>query len=65
MSAALHWLKSSYSTEQGGNCIEIAIQSTAVRIRDSKAPEGPTLIVGPHTWADFTAFAREQQCPQH
>jgi hypothetical protein len=30
------WLKSSYSTGEGGNCVEIADLNTEVGIRDSK-----------------------------
>ncbi|GAA0492987.1 DUF397 domain-containing protein [Streptomyces olivaceiscleroticus] len=57
MSAAPHWFKSSYSTEQGGNCVEVAVQPTAIHVRDSKALDGPQLTVAPAAWAAFTAFA--------
>ncbi|WP_269853846.1 DUF397 domain-containing protein [Streptomyces sp. RPT161] len=57
MNAALEWFKSSYSSEEGGNCIEIAAHPAAVHVRDSKDPEGPTLTFSPAAWADFAAFA--------
>ncbi|MFJ8887952.1 DUF397 domain-containing protein [Streptomyces sp. NPDC102402] len=57
MSTALEWFKSSYSSEQGGACIEVAAQPSAIHVRDSKAPEGPTLTVAPATWSAFAAFA--------
>ncbi|WP_030620331.1 DUF397 domain-containing protein [Streptomyces sclerotialus] len=57
MSAALKWFKSSYSGEEAGStCVEIAVAPTTVHIRDSKAPEGPTLAVDPASWAAFAAF---------
>ena len=56
MSTALHWFKSSYSSNEGGNCIEVATQSAAVHVRDSKNT-GPTLTVAPGTWAVFLRLA--------
>ncbi|MCF3962886.1 DUF397 domain-containing protein [Streptomyces fuscigenes] len=60
MRSNLTWFKSSYSTDQPGNCIEIArdaIEDVPVlRIRDSKNPAGPALTVAPASWA---AFARD------
>ncbi|GAA1566501.1 hypothetical protein GCM10009678_56720 [Actinomadura kijaniata] len=34
----LKWRKSSYSSSQGDNCIELADLGDAVGVRDSKAP---------------------------
>jgi hypothetical protein len=50
--ACLHWFKSSYSSEEGGECVEVAIGSVAVHVRDSKqTPEcGPVLTVGSVAW---------------
>ncbi|MER6814650.1 DUF397 domain-containing protein [Spirillospora sp. NPDC000708] len=39
------WRKSSRSSEQGDNCIEIADFVKAVALRDSKDPNGPKIIV--------------------
>ncbi|MCX5332703.1 MULTISPECIES: DUF397 domain-containing protein [unclassified Streptomyces] len=52
---ALQWFKSSYSGSEGGNCVEIATQPTAVHVRDSKNPSGPQLAVAPDAWAAFVA----------
>ncbi|MFC4907444.1 DUF397 domain-containing protein [Actinomadura gamaensis] len=49
---ASKWRKSSYSGENGGDCIELADLATVVGVRDSKDPEGPCLGV---TRADFAA----------
>ncbi|MBA4860539.1 DUF397 domain-containing protein [Streptomyces sp. PSKA54] len=50
--AAFSWLKSSYSDASGGECVEVAT-TTAVHIRDSKAPDRPYLTVSPEAWAAF------------
>ncbi|WAU85706.1 DUF397 domain-containing protein [Streptomyces sp. Qhu-G9] len=59
MSADLKWFKSSYSSGQGGECVEIAIAdppltaATSIHIRDSKTPTAPTLKVTADTWSAF------------
>ncbi|GGT61951.1 DUF397 domain-containing protein [Streptomyces purpureus] len=48
-----HWTKSSYS---GGNgaCVEVKSPVVAaIDVRDSKAPEGPSLTFGHGTWNAF------------
>ncbi|MEV0026935.1 DUF397 domain-containing protein [Streptomyces atroolivaceus] len=57
MSTTLHWFKSSYSGDEGGQCLEIAAYPTAIHVRDSKDPEGPTFTVAPTAWSAFAAFA--------
>ncbi|MGW1751254.1 DUF397 domain-containing protein [Streptomyces sp. NPDC002092] len=59
MSTALQWFKSSYSSNEGGECIEVATQPSAVHIRDSKNT-GPNLTVSPRTWAAFVGLARQE-----
>ncbi|MFE2043759.1 DUF397 domain-containing protein [Streptomyces sp. NPDC059477] len=51
----LNWLKSSYSSGEGGACVEFATDRTTVHIRDSKAYDGPRLAFAPSTWAGFVA----------
>ncbi|MEV5594956.1 DUF397 domain-containing protein [Streptomyces sp. NPDC052496] len=53
MSAELAWVKSSYSVNEGGTCIEVATTPTTIHIRDSKNVTGPALAVPPAAWADF------------
>ena len=43
----LTWHKSSYSSDQGGNCIEVAKLEKHRAIRDSKKPAGPVLAITP------------------
>jgi hypothetical protein len=50
---ALQWFKSTYSGDEGGQCVEVATCPQAIHIRDSKNPE-PTLRVTPATWTTFT-----------
>lgn len=51
---AVVWRKSSYSTGDGGNCVEIADGLTGtVPVRDSKVQGGPVLMVGAAAWAGF------------
>ncbi|CAM5705742.1 DUF397 domain-containing protein [Streptomyces fumanus] len=49
------WRKSSYSSDQGGECVEVATppHRAGVAVRDSKVPTGPVLTLTP---AAFTAF---------
>ncbi|MET9290788.1 DUF397 domain-containing protein [Streptomyces sp. NPDC003077] len=50
------WIKSSYSTQNNGNCVEVALLSDGVGIRDSKITEGPGLHVGVVSWSAFVDF---------
>lgn len=51
--APLRWFKSSYSSEEGGECVEVAIDAVAVHVRDSKQVMecGPVLRIGPAAWS--------------
>ncbi|MFI6550130.1 DUF397 domain-containing protein [Streptomyces prunicolor] len=56
---AATWIKSSYSGENGGNCVEIAPAFPAVvPVRDSKVSEGPVLMLTRSAWSAFTAALR-------
>ncbi|MEU7205460.1 DUF397 domain-containing protein [Streptomyces sp. NPDC045470] len=50
------WIKSSYSTQDNGNCVEIAPLTAEVGIRDSKVKDGPALRVRSATWSAFVEF---------
>ncbi len=49
------WRKSSFSGNNGGDCIEAATLPGTVLVRDSKNQDGPNLAFGPSAWAAFTA----------
>jgi hypothetical protein len=51
------WIKSSYSTGNGGECVEVAAVSGAVLVRDSKRPAAARLAFGPEVWDEFVRLA--------
>ncbi|MGW0912307.1 DUF397 domain-containing protein [Streptomyces sp. NPDC002784] len=58
MTSALEWFKSSYSSNDGPECVEVAISPTtpttpAVHVRDSKDPDGTRLAFTGHAWSAF------------
>ncbi|MEV0485680.1 DUF397 domain-containing protein [Streptomyces sp. NPDC050508] len=54
------WAKSSYSDNNGGNCLEIALDVPAVTpVRDSKVPDGPVLVFARSTWSAFVSTVRD------
>ncbi|WP_112466902.1 DUF397 domain-containing protein [Streptomyces triticisoli] len=54
-STQLNWFKSSYSGDEGGECIEVAADATAIRVRDSKERGGPQLAFARSAWSGFVA----------
>ncbi|MER6275902.1 MULTISPECIES: DUF397 domain-containing protein [Streptomyces] len=51
------WRKSSYSGDQGGECVEVAeLAEATVALRDSKNPAGPILTIAPATFTRFIAW---------
>jgi hypothetical protein len=50
----LIWRKSSYSTSNGGNCVEVAATPHAIAVRDSKAPHDPAVTFSQGSWEAFT-----------
>ncbi|MDQ0794554.1 DUF397 domain-containing protein [Streptomyces sp. B1I3] len=53
--SALTWCKSSYSSNDGPDCVEVAAAGGAVHVRDSKSLPGPQLGFTADVWADFVA----------
>ncbi|CAL9498123.1 DUF397 domain-containing protein [Streptomyces sp. enrichment culture] len=48
------WRRSSYSNQEGGDCVEVAVQAPGlVPVRDSKAPHGPVVAFRSASWAAF------------
>ncbi|MGI5326161.1 DUF397 domain-containing protein [Actinomadura nitritigenes] len=45
--SAAAWRKASRSSNNGGDCVEVARVSGTVAIRDSKDPHGPKLLITP------------------
>ncbi|MCQ0021732.1 DUF397 domain-containing protein [Streptomyces somaliensis DSM 40738] len=53
----LTWRRSSYSSEEGGECVEVAACSGRVHVRDSKDTARAPLAVDAPAWAAFVEFA--------
>ncbi|HEX4832506.1 MAG TPA: DUF397 domain-containing protein [Trebonia sp.] len=51
------WRKSTYSSTEGGNCVEVAADGL-VLVRDTTDREGCTLSVSAGTWAKFTGTVK-------
>ncbi|MFD0308995.1 DUF397 domain-containing protein [Streptomyces sp. NPDC127119] len=49
------WFKSSYSGGGGDNCIEVAVRTATVHVRDSKDIRKQSLAVSPDAWTAFVA----------
>lgn len=74
------WHKSSFSGNNGGNCVEVAEicdtidvpghkaeHSALIAVRDSKDPDGPKLFFTPAEWEAFLigVKANEFDLPHH
>ncbi|GGM04375.1 MULTISPECIES: DUF397 domain-containing protein [Micromonospora] len=56
------WRKSTYSGNNGGDCVEVADNVPGVvGVRDSKDPAGPALTFGPAAWRAFVGMAAAQR----
>ncbi|MFB9238461.1 DUF397 domain-containing protein [Plantactinospora siamensis] len=52
------WRKSTRSGSNG-NCVEVAVNlAQVVGVRDSKDPQGPTLVFKPAVWKGFVSSLR-------
>jgi Domain of unknown function (DUF397) len=50
----INWRKASYSTNNGGECVEVGTVPRLVAVRDSKDPQGPALTFHAEDWTAFT-----------
>ncbi|MEV0193843.1 DUF397 domain-containing protein [Kitasatospora purpeofusca] len=60
------WRKSSYSGDNGGECVEVALTSPTpalVPVRDSKDPSGPVLLFPAAAWGSFVSALRDGSLP--
>ncbi|GAA2288696.1 DUF397 domain-containing protein [Streptomyces kunmingensis] len=53
----LAWFKSSYSSGEGGQCIEVAAGARVVHVRDTKDRARAMVDVAPSAWMAFVGFA--------
>lgn len=49
----MNWRKSSYSSDSGGACVEVASSGGAVLVRDTTDRSGPSLTITPDAWQAF------------
>jgi hypothetical protein len=52
-STKLSWRTASYSTGNGGACVEVADAASVVMVRDTKDRDGGTLSVPANAWQRF------------
>ncbi|WP_330332301.1 DUF397 domain-containing protein [Streptomyces sp. NBC_00536] len=61
--SATQWIKSSYSSPEGGNCLEWSPRSVSgtgiVPVRDSKRPAGPVLEITDIGWGLFVDHIKQ------
>ncbi|WP_431784944.1 DUF397 domain-containing protein [Streptomyces chumphonensis] len=59
---AVSWRKSSYSSSNGGECLEVGEGIPGVvPVRDSKNPHGPALTFTAADWSAFVAGVSSDQ----
>ncbi|MFC8538012.1 DUF397 domain-containing protein [Streptomyces sp. NPDC057249] len=54
---APQWFKSSYSEGSGNACVEVALNTSAVLVRDSKDVTIPNLKMSAASWSAFLSHA--------
>ncbi|MGC0374310.1 DUF397 domain-containing protein [Streptomyces sp. SAI-229] len=59
--STLTWFKSSYSDTEGGQCVEVALATAVVHVRDSKAKAGPVLTASREAWAGLVGLASSER----
>lgn len=56
----VNWRKSSYSNQDGGECIEVSDDFGAlIPVRDSKTPLGPVLAFHAPGWESFISGVKQ------
>jgi hypothetical protein len=54
----LMWRKSTYSSDQGGDCVEVGHTAGTIAVRDTTNRDGGTLAFSAAAWSSFTASLR-------
>lgn len=49
----MHWRTSSYSGNASGNCVEVALDTTTLSLRDTKDRQGGTQAYTASAWSAF------------
>lgn len=53
------WVRSSYSSASGANCVEVLLATAYLAVRDSKNPAGPTLTFPAPAWHTFLSTIKQ------
>ncbi|GAA1900428.1 DUF397 domain-containing protein [Streptomyces sodiiphilus] len=53
------WFKSSYSGSDGDACVEVARDTRAIHVRDSKDRRSPELAFPAAAWRDFVTHTAQ------
>ncbi|MEU2558456.1 DUF397 domain-containing protein [Streptomyces longispororuber] len=57
---SVDWFTSSYSNDQGGECVEAGrMRDGSMAIRDSKEPHGSAFVFSAATWDAFVTAAKD------
>ena len=57
----IEWRTSSYSSSNGGQCVQVGTSPQIVAVRDSQDPAGPALIFTPGDWRVFLGHLKDDQ----
>jgi hypothetical protein len=57
----IRWRKATYSTGNGGDCVEVGAAARTVAVRDSKDLAGPALAFAPSRWQAFTRAVKNDR----
>ncbi|AKG43778.1 protein of unknown function DUF397 [Streptomyces xiamenensis] len=58
--ADVSWRKSSYSNDEGAECVEVADNHPhAIPVRDSKTPAHPHLLIPRGSWQAFVTHLKQ------
>jgi hypothetical protein len=53
------WRKASYSSGNGGACVEVGQSASVILVRDTKDRAGAALAFTPQSWRRFVATVRQ------
>jgi hypothetical protein len=56
----VNWRKSTKSSGNGGDCVEVADNLALVLMRDTKNRDGGTLSFAPEAWRSFVELAKSR-----
>lgn len=56
MTFELRWVKSSHSSNDGPECVEVASVIDTIHVRDSKATQGPQLSFPSASWSALIGY---------